>query len=352
MKIEKYKRHGKTAYRFFIRVGDVVTRRSGFKTTTEAIRAYDELYQELSDKRDNKTYKEVFDEWLIIYKTKVKESTYQRNLATFNNHILKYFGNKYLKDIEVSDCQKFALDYVSYVKGKEMFNQAKRVMEYAVKMQYIDENPFNKVVLPNFKKPNREINFLDINEVNILLDYIKDDLYWYCLFRLMIYSGIRRGEVLALTWNDINFKNKTLNIDKSLSIGLDYKVILSTTKTEKSKREILLDDKTIINLKKLKLQKQSEIIFCNSKGDYRRLSDISDKLKQIIKHTNIKDIRVHDLRHTHASLLFASGANAKEVQDRLGHTDIKTTLNIYTHVTKDNTEKTVDRFVDYLENTN
>lgn len=352
MKIEKYKKGGKTAYRFLIRVGDVVTRRSGFKTITEAVRAYEELYQDLSDKRDNKTYEEVFDEWLIIYKTKVKESTYHRNLATFNNHILKYFGDKYLKDITVSDCQEFAMKYIDYVKGKEMFNQAKRIMDYAIKMEYVEDNPFERVILPNYKKSKKEVNFLSIDEVNTLLDYIKDDLYWYSLFRLMIYTGIRRGEILALTWDDIDFKNKTLNIDKSLSIGLDYKVILSTTKTEKSKRKIIVDDKTLTSLKKMKLQKQSDIVFTNTKGKYRRLADISDKLKLIIKHTGIKDIRVHDLRHTHASLLFASGANAKEVQDRLGHTDIKTTLNIYTHVTKDNSEKTLNRFVDYLENIN
>lgn len=352
MRIEKYKKGGKTSYRFLIRVGDVVTRRSGFRTITEATRAYEELYKDLSDKRDNKTYEEVFNEWLIIYKTKVKESTYHRNLATFNNHILKHFSNKYLKDITVSDCQKFAMEYIDYVKGKEMFNQAKRVYEYAIKMEYADDNPFNRVILPNYKKPKKEVNFLSIDEVNILLDYVKDDLYWYTLFRLMIYTGLRRGEILALTWNDIDFKKKTLNIDKSLSIGLDYKVILSTTKTEKSKRKIIIDDKTLTSLKKLKLQNRSYIIFPNSKGEYKRLADISDKLKLIIKDTGIKNIRVHDLRHTHASLLFASGANAKEVQERLGHTDIKTTLNIYTHVTKDNSEKTLNRFVDYLENTN
>lgn len=104
----------------------------------------------------------------------------------------------------------------------------------------------------------------------------------------------------------------------------------------------------MLTLKKLKLQSSSNIIFCNSKGNYRRLSDVQDKLNKLCKELPLKKYRIHDLRHTHASLLFTSGATTKKVQERLRHTDIKTTMNIYTHVTKDNTKKAAYKFVEYM----
>ena len=191
---------------------------------------------------------------------------------------------------------------------------------------------------------------MTVEEVNTLLDYYKNDQYWYTLFRLMIYTGLRRGETLALTWDDIDFKNKTLTVNKTLSIGAHKKVVLSTPKTESSIRTIDLDDKTIIALQRLKIQSKYKLIFPNKKGKFSRLSNIADKLNQAIKETKIKKIRVHDLRHTHASLLFASGASIKYVQARLGHADVKTTLNIYTHITKDTKEKDLSNFVKYMEN--
>ena len=165
----------------------------------------------------------------------------------------------------------------------------------------------------------------------------------------MIYTGLRRGETLALTWQDINFKNNTLTVNKTLGIGEYKKVVISTPKTQNSYRTIDLDEKTVLELQKLKLQSRSPIIFPNKKGKHSRLSNISDKLNKAIKETGLKKIRVHDLRHTHASLLFASGASMKYVQERLGHTDIKTTMNIYTHVTKDTKEKDLNKFIKYMQ---
>ena len=217
-------------------------------------------------------------------------------------------------------------------------------------MNYTKENPFNNIILPEFKKGKKQINFLTIEEVNTLLDFYKNNQYWYTLFRLMIYTGLRRGETLALTWEDIDFKNKTLTVNKTLSIGEYKKIVLSTPKTENSIRTIDLDNKTLLELQKLKIQSKYKLIFPNKKGNFSRLSNIADKLNQAIKETGIKKIRVHDLRHTHASLLFASGANIKYVQTRLGHSDIKTTLNIYTHVTKDTKEKDLSNFIKYMEN--
>ena len=349
MKIETYKTKSGTRYKFQIRLGDKVTRRGGFKSSNAAIFAYTKLLEDYNDMLDgNFKYKEVYEEWLNIYKTKVKETTYESATSIYRIHILPTFGEMKIKDIDTKHCQKFAMNLSQFVKGKEYFNYAKRVMDYAVKIHGLPKNPFNDVILPDFKAPTEQIDYLEPEEVAILLDYFKDNIYWLALFRLMIYTGIRRGETLALTWQDIDFKNNTLNINKTLGIGKNKKVIVSTPKTESSEAIIDLDPGTTLILKEYKLQSKSDIVFPNKKGDYRRLSDISDKLKKSLKELGLKEIRVHDLRHTHATLLFASGASMKYVQKRLRHTKIETTLNIYTHVTKKDKTDTLDNFVNYM----
>lgn len=349
MKITPYKKKNKTYYKFKIRIGIKVTSRAGFKTKTDAIAEYNNLLQNYElEKSGEITYKDLYNKRLNIYKMKVKESTYNSTTKIFKNHILTVFEKMYIKDITPQDCQNFALSLKDYVKGKEIFNHAKRVITYAIKMNLIQTNPFDNVILPKFQKGKTMINYLEVNEVNKLLDYFKDDQYYYTMFRLFIFSGLRRGELLALKWDDIDFKNKTLNVNKSLSKGEYNKLFVSTTKTENSTRIITVDKDTLLSLKRLKIQSTSDIIFSNRKGNYLRLSTPQDKLNEAIKKTSIKKIRIHDLRHTHASLLFASGANAKEVQERLGHKDIKTTMNIYTHVTKNKQKTVLNNFVKYM----
>lgn len=353
MNIKKYKKSdGKTYYSFQIKRNNRVTTRRGFKTKIEAQRAYLELEEEMQKESyitDRITFEEIYYQFMDIYKTNVKESTLQKFITDFNLHILPVFGKYPLSKIEPYMCQKFANTLKGYTNGKQIFNQAKRVFEYALKMDLASRNPFNNVILPKFKNKTVRSDYLTVDEVYILLDYLKDNIYWYTLFRLMIYTGIRRGEALSLLWNDIDFENSELTITKTLTRGLDYQLQVSTAKTKKSVRKIILDKDTLLSLKKLKIQSNNDIVFPNNKGRYRRLSDISDMLNKIIKDTGIKRVRVHDLRHTHASLLFASGASAKEVQERLGHTDIKTTMNIYTHVTEDKNHEAINNFVDYLD---
>ena len=349
MKIEKYKKYGKTHYRFQVRLGKKVTRRSGFKSKNEAIFAYTELLENYNDKVDgNLTFYQAYQEWLKIYKTKVKETTLENTLLIFKNHILPVFQDLKITEISPAICQNFALNLADYTKGKVIFNYAKNVVEYAVKVYGLKANPFNNVLLPQFKKSEKKMNFLEADEAMKLINYYKYDLEWYTIFRILILGGLRRGELLALEWTDVNFKDSTLSINKNLGIGSNQQVVLTTPKNTSSIREIDLDKETILCLKELKLQKTSNIIFTNTKGEYKRLSDIDDRLKRALKNLGIKHIRVHDLRHTCASLLFASGADIKYVQKRLGHSRTETTLNIYTHVTKEKETKALENFITYM----
>lgn len=297
----------------------------------------------------NITYQQVYDEWLEVYKTTVKETTLQSTTTIFSIHILPVFGESRISDITERECQAFAIDLSQFVKGKEYYNQAKRIMDFAMKIYNLPKNPFKGAILPKFKQADEKVDYLEPDDANKLINYFDKDIYRKSLFRLMIYTGIRRGECLALCWTDIDFKNSELSINKTLGTGKDNKLVVSTPKTKESNAIIDLDKDTILLLKELKLQSNNTIVFPNRKGNYRRLSDIDRKLKKALKDLNLKPIRVHDLRHTHASLLIASGADIKYVQHRLRHKDIKTTMNIYTHITKNKKEENLDNFVKYME---
>lgn len=349
--IYSYKKaDGKTWYYLkYYKDGKTYTKR-GFKTRNEALNYYSTFTQEIDSKTDvsYKTFEQVYEMWLEIYKDRVKESTLVKTTTAFRLHILPYFGDKKVKDINSYMVQEYALKLRDFTSGKEIFNKASNIMKYAINLGIIQQNPFEYVELPKFKKYKKHETYLEVEDINKLLNVI-DDYSNYCAFRLLIYTGLRRGELLALEWNDVDFKNKTVNVNKTLTYGKGYKTIVNSTKTQNSIRTVDIDDETLKHLKNLKLQTQSKLVFPNSKDGYQRLSNLQDRLNKYCKKANINKIRVHDLRHTHASLLFASGSTAKEVQERLGHTDIKTTLNIYTHLTKKQKKLSLDKFINYME---
>lgn len=124
---------------------------------------------------DNKTY-DIYSQWVKIYETTVKPSTFLRVTKNFGNNIFQYFEGKYIDEITPVDCQIFAINLNEYAKGKETFNQAKRVMDDSLKMEYIYKNHFDNVMLPKFKEKKVMIVFLEVENVNTLLNYIEKDL--------------------------------------------------------------------------------------------------------------------------------------------------------------------------------
>lgn len=172
---------------------------------------------------------------------------------------------------------------------------------------------------------------------------------------------MRKGEALALTWKDIDFKNKNLTIKKALTRGLDSKLYIDTPKNRQSCRTISLDDTTIKVLKTWKINQKTELksngfivdsnqlIFSNK--DNRLINpQITRKyiLQVLNKNKELSYIPTHGFRHTHCSLLFEAGASIKEVQERLGHSDVHTTLDIYAHVSKQIKAETANKFADYI----
>ena len=318
-------------------------------------------------KEKKNTYQEAYEEWLEIYRNNVKESTLHKTIVVFRDHILPKFGKYKIDLISINSLQKQAYEWHSKYKNyKKMINYTFAVFNYAFRMGYISSNPKDKFIMPKKvqEQQDDDLKYYTREELITLFKYLEKDATneWFTFFRLLAYTGIRKGECLALTWNDIDFKNNTLTVNKTISVGLNNKQIIQDPKSFNSFRTISIDTNTMTILKKWKTEQASmllkfghnsmnknQLIFSTaSRNKMYTLSKPRTILKKVCDKNNFKFIHIHGFRHTHASLLFESGVTMESVKERLGHSDIQTTVNIYTHITQKNKDKTAKKFANYM----
>lgn len=379
MFIKKYKlKNGELRYKFGIYTGmdkqtgrKTNTTRSGFKTKKEAVLAASKLEIELSEGKIEKPkdikYGDVYQEWLPAYENTVRESTLLSTTNIFKNHILNHFSDKKINTITVSEIQTIVNKWfdIAPVNFKKWFYYTGKIFEYAIKMGYLDKNPCRLVTLPKNKKEfaEKKLLFWDKKQLDVFFKclYDMDDDKKFVFFRLLAFSGMRRGECLALTWEDINFKENTIYINKTISQGINRYQVINPPKTKKSMRKIIMDQKTMDYLYKWKMEQRKQMLnygfntlnkkqmlFTTRNNTMLPLSAPSKWLKLVISKYDLPSIKIHGFRHSHASALFASGATIKEVQERLGHEDAQTTLNVYTHVTSNQNKDVVVKLESYL----
>lgn len=350
-------------------------KRKGFKTKKEARIAYEKARRDfelgLSEQVSKRfTYGQVYHEWLEnVYKDSVKEATLQKVMTDFKIHILPVFGHIYVDKITAPMLQKqLNAWHKKYKKYKYYYNLAVRILQYAMIQGYIKENPKSKVSTKkkklSYDAEHGGIKFYTKDQLRSFLKYLEsnNDTRWHCFFRLLAFTGIRKGEALALTWNDINFIDATVSINKTLTLGIDYKLIVNSPKSEAGNRTISIDKGTIDALKvwkkeqaKVMLQygfntlKKDQLLFSKySTNTPLNLSAPYNRMKTITGLCNLPMIPVHGFRHTHCSLLFDAGVSIKDVKNRLGHSDIKTTMNIYAHVSKEQEKESASRFASFV----
>lgn len=318
-------------------------------------------------KEKKNTYQEAYEEWLEIYRNNVKESTLHKTMVVFRDHIIPKFGKYKINLITINTLQKQAYEWHSKYKNyKKMINYTFAVFNYAHRMGYISSNPKDKFIMPKKvqEQQNEDLKYYTKEELITLFRYLEKDATneWLTFFRLLAYTGIRKGECLALTWNDIDFKNNTLTVNKTISVGLNNKQIIQDPKSFNSFRTISIDTNTMMILKKWKTEQASmllkfghnsmnknQLLFSTaSRNKMYTLSKPRTILKKVCDKNNFKFIHIHGFRHTHASLLFESGVTMESVKERLGHSDIQTTVNIYTHITQKNKDKTAKKFANYM----
>lgn len=344
----------------------------GFKTKKEAQLDAAQTEKEIADgsfvaQDRSLTFEQVYLQWYELHSPNFKPSTKKAVKSKFKQQILPHFGKIKLTDITRNYCQEVVNKIASKIKtADEMRMYANQIFEYAVKMDIISRNPMRDAVVPKRESEHLaaqedERNFWERSEVLQFLNAAKQDLEFrdYVLFHFLLYTGARKGEALSLRWSDIDFKKKTISLSKTLFHEKEEFQFL-TSKTAASRRVLSLDDSTLGLLRKRRTEansgpvaplssKDDRLVFAHQDGKPLRLALPNDLLNRIIRDHEFHPITVHGLRHTHASMLFEAGASIKEVQERLGHSDIKMTMNIYTHVTKAAKEKTADRFAKFME---
>ncbi|MGX6962389.1 site-specific integrase [Vagococcus xieshaowenii] len=353
---------------------EVRTTRRGFKTKKQAQLEVNRLVVEFEEKglvkQSENTFKEMYLLWYESYKTTVKETTSITTERLMTKHALPVFGNLRINKIDVKLAQKTVNDWAKKMKTYKIILQyCSKVMEYAINLELAQHNPFSKVIRPNIKDDSNEkkIKFYNLEEVHQVMKFLDDKVrhtqqgtliqkffaeYDQALYRLMAFSGLRGGEASALTFDDIDFTNKTVTVNKTLSeVRGGYAV--STPKTKSSYRTISLDDKTIMILKRWQLRqrellfanrgKKSNYVFVNIEGELMNRTDLYQRSKRLSKAVGLHNIGTHGWRHTHASMLFEAGVTMKEAQERLGHSSITQTMDTYTHLGNKAQERTVDK---------
>lgn len=381
VEIKEYrKKDGSINYKFQVYIGkdpltgkDIRTSRQGFMTVKEAELELAKINLAIAEGTfkiapPSKNFQDIAELWLPNYKSTVEEVTYTGTVYLLEQHIYPDFGDKKIDKLDVTYCQKIINKWAQEnpLSFKKYRSYTNKVFDYAVNIGLISNNPMDKVIIPRVKKSDFKPQFYTKDELMYFLDLAKqyDPNMRFTFFRLLAYSGMRKGEAFALTWDDLDFVKNQIDINKSAARGENRTVYVSPPKNKSSIRKISMDSETMSILKRWQLTQRRELmmfgnpsknkdqfVFTTEKNKlYRPTVDSSWKRSIYRLDPKFKRINTHGFRHTHASLLFEAGASFKEVQDRLGHADIGTTMNIYAHVTEEKREETADKFFNYMKN--
>lgn len=298
-----------------------------------------------------------FKDWLYnTHMADKKAATKERYDGIYRNYIENSpIYNIKLKDLEPSHIQNYYNDLVSNGKSISVITNLNKLIAPCIRYANISNRilkDFSKaIVLPKINKTISKSNDVIPFTLDEQLKFIEairgNDLE--ILFITALDTGLRQGELFALTWNDIDLKNKVIYVNKTFKrvkntdTG-EYENIIQSPKTKKSLRVVPLPYHLIdklnrhrLNQKALKLKvanlyEDNNLVFSNTFGKYLDSGNVLKKFKKILKDNDIPTRKFHDLRHTYATRLFELGEEAKTVQELLGHSNISITLDTYTHV--------------------
>lgn len=316
------------------------------------IEAYREV--EISD-RKNYTLGEWLDKWLNeIMVMHIRPSTMASYRRMIENQIKPYLGNVPLRQITRPDVQRMYVklkkegrmeehplygDGLSDSMVRAVHMMLHQALDCAVKEKLILENPTKGTRIP--KANYAPMKVLDDAQLDAFLEVIKQDPVWHDFFYTELTTGLRRGEICGLMWNDFNRKNGTLQVKRQVVRRDGGGIQLNEPKTKTGTRLIYLPPSTVEVLAERKKHSYSQWIFPNPTSPEAPMSPDMPyhRLKTLLRYAGIPPIRFHDLRHTFATHAMANGVDPKTLSSILGHTNASFTLDTYTHVTMDMKEK-------------
>ena len=324
------------------------TQKSALKQLHQLI----DLYRDVDLTEDSRmTLGEWLDKWLDEYMIfTVRESTLDSYRAMVKNQVKPFIGGKQISSLTTADMQKFYNKIKKEgrvrehpIHGKALADSMVRgvhmmlheALDTAVKERLIAKNPTNGTTVPKCNYPEKQI--LGDNQLETFLEAIKGHEYWCDFFYVEVMTGLRRGEICGLRWQDINFEENKLQVKRSVSVKKGGGVSIGETKTETGVRCIQMPPSVAELLKSKKQTAITEWVFPHFLHPEQPISPASAyrKLKVILKNAELPLIRFHDLRHTFATHATQGGVDPKTLAGILGHTNASFTLDTYTHVTSD-----------------
>ena len=350
------KKDGKQKYRVRVNYVDIYGENKQIERKVYGLDEAKQVEQELLYSVKNEppakkiSVSQLYDEYVQAKQHEVRESSLTKSKQVLTNHILPHLANIKLDKLTIPILQKWKQGIeklgLSITMRKNIYKEFRAMLNFAVKMEYIPTNPLLKV--GNFKAPleeHKKMLFYTPEEFGKYITVAKEKATectdniqlwnYYVFFYIAFFTGMRKGEIYALTWNDI--QEDGIHITKSLSQKLQGEDRITPPKNKSSIRIIqvpeplkqVLDEhhercKSLENFTK-------DYLIC---GGLTALRDTTvDKMnRKFADLSGVKRIRIHDFRHSHASLLANNGINIQEIARRLGHSDIKTTLQTYSHL--------------------
>lgn len=305
----------------------------GFATKKEAL-GFERDFLEKQSANPDMTFQNLYEIYMEDMAARLKQSTLLTKKAVLQTHILPFFGSKPINEIKASDVRRWQAKLMSSPNNysqtylKKINTELNSIINYAKRFYDLNTNPCGKAGAIG-KAKAEEMDYWTYDEYIAFREGVKDKSLSYICFEILYWTGMREGELLALSPADIDLDNKTISINRTYQ-RIEGKDVFTSPKTRKSKRKIPIPD-----------------FLCQELSDYiqsRYMLDADERLFPVTKsylshemirgckNTGVKKIRIHDIRHSHASLLINQGCDALMLADRLGHEKVSTTLNTYSHL--------------------
>lgn len=328
------------------------------KTRQEVIGKLTEIIQELRTgtfiEPSKATFGEWLDKWLEEYKKgQLKPTTYESYKAIVDIHIKPALGGIPLTKLQPHMLQAFYNEKLENGRADGKGGLSTRMVRYchtiihqalkqAVKEGLLPRNPAEATSPPAVK--NKQMRPLTEEELLKFLEVARDDRL-YAAFVVAATTGLRRGELLGLCWDCVDLEQGIIVVKRQLLVLKNSLILEETTKTKSGQRTVVLTDDAIRELKAHRKRQAQEklllgeayqghnLVFCKPDGTPLDPREFTKHFQRLLKKAGLPQVRLHDLRHTHATLLLKRGIPAKIVQERLGHSSITITLDLYSHVT-------------------
>lgn len=364
------RKRGKRWYYYFEDINDDGSRKKvekvGGDTRPEAEAA---LRKVLSDIDETGQYflgtdtrvKQYLDFWMEEYvKLNLKYNTYENYRFTIKNHINGYLGKKKLTDLSPALLQNFINAEFKKGYSKKTMTITHSVLKNALNMAVypwglIKQNPMLYVKIPKYEErptTKKDLKIISLEDFDHMLEITPEGHPFYIPLNIGFYTGMRVGEVCGLTWDDVDFSNGTITVEKQM-VKNDGAWVYGTPKTSSSNRTIFIGQTLLAILKKHKKQQlenrmkygklyiDSNAVCTKEDGELVTPSVVKWNTRRISNALSLS-FNFHSLRHTHATLLLENGAKMKEISERLGHSRISITMDTYSHVTDKMRNETVD----------